>query len=124
MSQSSRRICSGLLLTALGVLLACGRSSGGASPLRLVATQSEGDTRLTLVARDGLKISARLAPALELTDGTVLRFSSPALTPDSAYFAEPPTAILGGQRRRVHGKLRASVCDARASVCRSVMVDL
>lgn len=124
MSQSSRSTCSGVLLTVLGLLLACGRSPGGPPPLGLETSRSERDTRLTLVARAGLKISARLAPALELTDGTLLRFSSPALTPDSAYFAEPPTAILGGPPRQVHGKLRASVCDAGASVCRSVVVDL
>jgi hypothetical protein len=113
-----------VLFPMLAVLMACGRSSGGTPPLRVEASRSEHGTRLTLIAQAVLKISARLAPALELTDGTVLRFSSPALTPDSSYFAHPPSAILGGQHRQVHGRLRASVCDAGAAVCRSVVVGL
>lgn len=104
--------------------MACGRSPGEPPPLRLEATRGERGTQLSIIARAGLKISARLAPALELTDGTVLRFSSPALTADSAYFAEPPSAQLGGDHRQVHGTLRASVCDAGASVCRSVVIQL
>jgi hypothetical protein len=124
MRQSFRRTLAAGLLPVLGVVIACGRNPGGSAPLRLEASRIERDTRLTLVAEAGLKISARLAPALELADGTVLRFSSPALTPDSAYFAEPPSAILGGRHSQVHGTLRASVCDPGAAVCRSVVVEL
>jgi hypothetical protein len=112
------------LLLMLVAAIACGRSPGGSAPLRLETTPSEGDTRLTIIPANGLKISARLAPALELAEGTVLRFASEALTPDSAYFAEPPNAILGGRHPQVHGKLRASICDAGAAVCRSVVIEL
>jgi hypothetical protein len=124
MRRPSRLSLPRRLAMVLGVLMACGRSPGGPPPLRVEATPSNRDTRLTLIPQAGLKISARLAPALELADGTVLRFSSPALTPDSAYFAEPPSTILSGRHLQVHGELRASVCDTGASVCRSVLVGL
>jgi hypothetical protein len=67
-------------------------------------------SRLTLVASPGIRINAQLKPALELTDGTALRFDSPKLTPDSAYFAEPPTVRLAGPWRGVRGTLKASIC--------------
>jgi thiol-disulfide isomerase/thioredoxin len=82
------------------------------------------DTRVTLVAAPGLKVNARLKPALELKDGTVLRFDSPRLTPDSAYFTEPPTAVLAGRHEGLAGILRASVCGLEEQVCRKVEVKL
>ncbi|MGN6392304.1 MAG: hypothetical protein ACTHM9_08680 [Gemmatimonadales bacterium] len=78
------------------------------------------DTRLTLEAAPHLKINARLAPSLELSNGTVLRFTVGRLTADSAYFAEPPSATLAGRHPAVHGTLRASVCRDDEQVCRSV----
>jgi hypothetical protein len=90
----------------------------------LITTPDGPNTRLELVASPGLKLNARLAPALELPGGTVLRFHSTHLTSDSAYFAEPPIALLSGQQSEVHGILRASVCDSGATVCRSVEVRL
>jgi hypothetical protein len=82
------------------------------------------DTRLTLTAEPHLQINARLAPALELEDGTVLRFAGTHLTADSSFFAEPPTALLPGRHARVHGTLRASVCRDDEQICRSVTVKL
>lgn len=79
---------------------------------------------MTLVPAADLKLNARLKPALELRDGTLLRFDSPHLTPDSAYFAVPPTAIIPGRPQAVHGTLRASVCGAHEAVCRAVTVEL
>src|SRR5216684_67109 len=52
----------------------------------------EAGPQLRLVAAPGVRINARLKPALELDDGSVLRFDSPRMTPDSAYFAAPPVA--------------------------------
>ena len=78
------------------------------------------DTRLTLITPPDLKLSARLKPALELPDGTVLRFDAPALTADSAYFAVPATTLLRGHHRHVRGVLRASVCGVTELVCHSV----
>lgn len=81
-------------------------------------------TRLTLIASHDVRLNARLKPALELAGGTVLRFDSPHLTPDSAYFAEPPVAVLPGLQKRVHGTLRASVCDSGGTVCRTLTLRL
>ncbi|MDQ3136766.1 MAG: hypothetical protein M3Q93_04170, partial [Gemmatimonadota bacterium] len=64
------------------------------------------------------------APALELSDGTVLRFDAARLTADSAYFTEPTTALLSGRRADVHGTLRASVCRDDEQVCRTVTLEL
>jgi hypothetical protein len=107
----------------IGLMLGCGQA-GGRPGLRLEASRVESNTRLTLIPDAGLKISARLPPALEFSDGSVLRFTSLRLTPDSAYFAEPPAAWLRGRPREVHGTLHASVCDAGAAVCRSVVIRL
>lgn len=102
----------------------CATSPDAAGPLRLRVTHDGAHTRVALLPAPGLKVNARLKPALELPDGRVLRFDSPRLTADSAYFADPPTALIAGQQARVHGKLRASVCDAGETVCRLVVVDL
>lgn len=74
---------------------------------------------LRLVAAPGVRINARLKPALELDDGTVVRFDSPHVTADTAYFTAAPTATwsAGGRRR---GTLRLSVCESGAKVCRLV----
>jgi hypothetical protein len=68
--------------------------------------------------------AARLKPALELADGSILRFDTSRLTADSAYFAEPPAAVLPGRHRRVRGTLRASVCENDAPVCRALVLEL
>ena len=108
---------------AAGILAACG-GRRDASPLRLTAAPDGPDTRLALVADSGFEINARLAPALELTDGTVLRFETGRRTADSAYFAEPPSARLAGRHHRAHGTLRASVCREDEQVCRSISLEL
>jgi len=73
---------------------------------------------LRLVAAPGVRINARLKPALELDDGTVLRFDSPLLTPDSAYYAAPPVAAPPRSAHR--GTLRASICRSGEGICQSV----
>lgn len=75
---------------------------------------------LRLVAAPGVRINARLKPALELDDGTVLRFDSPRVTPDSAYFAAAPTAAPPEGVR--HGTLRVSVCPSGEGICRSLEI--
>ncbi|HEX3232648.1 MAG TPA: hypothetical protein VHR41_00530 [Gemmatimonadales bacterium] len=112
---------------AAAVLLfsgACRGPSSAAPTLRLETTSLGADTRLTLVTPPDLKVSARLKPALELPDGTVLRFDAPLLTADSAYFAVPPTARLPGRHLHVRGTLRASVCGVTELVCHSVSLRL
>jgi hypothetical protein len=108
---------------AFATLLACAES-GPPGPLHLVTSAAGPDTKLMLVAEAGLKLNARVAPALELAGGNVLRFGGARLTPDSAYFAEPPSAVLSGRHHQVHGILRASVCREDEQVCRSLEVRL
>ncbi len=74
---------------------------------------------LRLVAAPGVRINARLKPALELDDGTVLRFDSPRVTSDSAYFAAAPTVAAPPSGSR-HGTLRLSVCPSGQKICRLV----
>jgi len=75
---------------------------------------------LRLVAAPGVRINARLKPALELDDGTIVRFDSPHLTSDSAYFAAAPTAAPPDGARR--GTLRVSVCPSGEGICRSLAI--
>lgn len=99
----------------------------GAAPapiLRVVSEHSAEGTTLTLVAAPGVRINARVKPALELPDGTVLRFDSPHQAPDSSYFTRPPTSSMPGAHRRAEGTLRASVCETDELVCRSVVLQL
>ncbi len=100
-----------LLLAVLGA--ACGR--------RPPIVTLEAGPPLRLVAATGARINARLKPALELDDGTVVRFDSSRLTSDSAYFAAAPTAAppAGGSR---HGTLRLSVCPSGEKICRLVVM--
>ena len=108
----------------VGAGLACHQPPRADASLRVTTSAAGPDTRLTLHAGPHLKINARLAPALETTDGAVLRFAADRLTPDSAYFAEPPTAVLPGRHEQVHGTLHASVCEVDEQVCRSITVEL
>jgi hypothetical protein len=116
-----------LVLAALAVGLAgiaCRPGTESAPALRVVSEHSAGTTTLALVASPGIRINARVKPALELPDGTVLRFDSPFQTPDSSYYTRPPTASLPGEGRRAEGTLRASVCEADELVCRSIVLRL
>jgi hypothetical protein len=112
------------LLLLLGGVVGCRHPPRTDVPLHLTTSVAGRDTRVTLHADPHLKINARLAPALELVDGGVIRFSAARLTPDSAYFAEPPSALLAGHHRQVRGTLHASVCGIEELVCRSVTVKL
>lgn len=112
------------LSLAAAALAGCHAAPRADAPLYLTTTRQADSTRLTLHAEPHLKINARLAPALELADGTVLRFAGTRLTPDSAYFAEPPTALMPGRDRKPHGTLHASVCRDDELVCRSLTLEL
>jgi hypothetical protein len=105
---------------------ACARGPArDARPALGVRVERVGDsTELTLEAPPGVRINARLAPALELAPGPVVRFGSAALTPDSAYFAAPPSARISGHPARVRGVLRASVCTRDERVCRPLLLAL
>lgn len=115
-----RSLC--LFGIGLGLLAGCSRTER--QPVSIELSPLGTDTRLLLQVSPGLRVNARLDPALELPDGRVLRFHSDTVTPDSAYFAAPPVALLVGHHRQVHGTLRASVCDSAATVCRILEVEL
>jgi hypothetical protein len=117
------QVASGLLLIA-AALAGCRAGPPRDAPVSLSSGADGPDTRLTLQPAPDFRISVRPAPALELAGGTVVRFTGTALTTDSAYFAEPPTALLPGRHSRVHGTLRASVCQENEQICRSVKLEL
>lgn len=112
------------VIVAIGLAAACSRTPIEPGALHVTTAPAGRDTRLTLRAAPHLKINARVAPALELDDGTLLRFRIGVRTPDSAYYAEPPSATLPGRHSRVHGTLRASVCRDDEQVCRVVRAEI
>lgn len=93
-----------------------------AVPFRVAVERGTGVRRFTLLGAPGARINARLKPALELEDGTVLRFDAPHLTPDSAYFADAPTVEAPLDEGTHRGIVRASVCPAGEKICRSFVV--
>ena len=115
------------LILALVAACARGRAStpDAARPLVLRTAPAGDSLRLWLAAAPGWKINARVKPVLESGDGALLRFDTPRLTPDSAYFAEPPVAMVAARPgRRIRGTLRASVCAAGEAVCRVVAMEV
>ncbi len=119
-----------MLAVAAGGGLACGaapdRAGRGARPpeVEVALVRSGARTRVVLIAAPNLEINAQVAPALELAGGPVLRFASPALTPDSAYFTAPPVAWLDHPADTVHGTLRVGVCERGQEVCRRIAIPL
>jgi hypothetical protein len=111
-------------LALLALFAGCARVPSDEAPLRLTVAAEGPGTRLALHPAPHFKINARLVPALESSDGAVLRFASGRLTADSAYFAEPPSVLVSGRRAEVHGTLRASVCRDDERVCRQVAIAL
>lgn len=116
----------GRALAVFGLLAAtaCAGAPDAGAPVRLATAAAGEHTRVTLHPAAHVKLNARLKPALELPDGSILRFDSARLTADSAYFAEPPAALLPGRHRRVRGTLRASICENDAPVCRALVMEL
>lgn len=117
----------GVGIATLLALAACARAEPQASarrPLVLHTTRAGDSLRLELTAATGWKINARLKPVLESSDGGLVRFDSPRLTPDSAYFLAPPVAVVAARRSTIRGTLRASVCAAGEAVCRVVTLEV
>jgi hypothetical protein len=112
------------VLALLALFAGCERVPPDQAPLRLTAAAEGPGTRLALHPAPHIRINARLVPALEWSDGAVLRFTTGRLTADSAYFAEPPSVLVAGRRAEVHGTLRASVCRDDERVCRQVTLAL
>lgn len=101
------------------VLVAVAAACGPAVPFRLAVERGGPVSRFRLIGRPGARINARLKPALELPDGTVLRFDSPHVTGDTAYFVDAPMVAATLEEDAHAGLLRASVCPAGEQVCRS-----
>ena len=90
--------------TGFAFVLACSSVGDRTVPPLQVSHSVEGDgTRLALVASPGIRINARLKPALELADGTILRFDSPRLT---AGFGLLRRAAVHAGRHAVEGRPR------------------
>jgi hypothetical protein len=105
-------------------LLLLATSAAACSPRAIVHLESAGapgGQLLTVVADPDFKINARLPPALDLPDSTILRFHSDSITPDSAYFTTPPTAFLPGSAPP-HGKLHVGICRKNQTVCNVVTI--
>jgi hypothetical protein len=99
----------------VGVLLLLGGCRNEVPPLlRLAETPTAAGVRLTLLPAPGARINARLKPALERRDSSILHFESGSLTPDSSYFTAPPVLDT---TLPVDGVIRASVCPAGRAVC-------
>jgi hypothetical protein len=104
-----------LLLLVVAAVAGC----GPAAPFRLAVEQGGGSRRFRLIAAPGVRINARLKPALELEDGTVLRFDSPHVVEQGAYFADAPALETAPPRALHRGVVRASVCATAEQICES-----
>lgn len=99
---------------ALLVAAGCGHEP---VPVKLGVEPGAAVTRIWLEPAPGWKINALLPPAFEPVGGPPVRFTAPGRTADSAYYLEPPVALVpgGGPPR---GILRVSLCAAGEQVCR------
>jgi hypothetical protein len=118
----SRRIATVLLL---GLAAYACRPEPSVDAVRLEAGVRDGQRVVAVIPAMGVRINARVPPALELDNGAVVRLAAGRVLPDSSYFAEAPWGSLpGGVRLR--GVLRVSYCRASEALCRtaSIPVDL
>lgn len=109
---------------AVVALLGLGcRANQPVPDLTVSSHQEAGRTTFTLRPAPGVRINARVEPAIEFTDGSVLRLASSSLSADSAYFTAPPTGSVPTASRH-SGIVRASICREDEAVCRPVQVPL
>lgn len=110
-------------LLGLG-MYAC-RPEPSFDPVRLEAGVRDGKKVVAAIPASGLRINARVPPALELGNGAVVRLAAGRVLPDSSYFVEPPWGVWpAGVRLR--GVLRVSFCRVTEALCRttSIPIDL
>lgn len=106
-----------LPVACLLVLTACGYSPV-AAPVGLQAGSRGGEAILALTPADDLRINARVAPAIELATGGIVRLERGRVSMDSSYFLEPPWQVRPS-RGPIRGTLRVSFCRPGEAVCRS-----
>ena len=111
-----------LLLAVLG--WACGPAPSSHA-VRLESGARDGAQVILAVPAPGLRINARVPPALELRNGGIVRLAAGRVLPDSSYFVEPPWAPRP-TGARLRGVLRVSVCRDTERLCRTaeIPVDL
>lgn len=87
--------------------------------MSLVLDASSGTRVLSLVAKPGVKINARLQPSIDRGALPAVVFDAPGRTADSTYFVMSPTASIDDVHP-LRGTLRASACPEGKRVCLSV----
>jgi hypothetical protein len=76
---------------------------------------------IRVIPRHRAKLNALLPPALEWADGRLLRLAHGQLTPDSAYFASPPSAARPADWSDAPARLRVSWCSESEALCRTTV---
>lgn len=112
-----------MIKLVLGTLMALGACTPEAAlpPVRLVESSNTGRRTLAVLPSPGVRINARLPPAVELPGGSVIRLSRGRVSGDSGYFAEPPWEVHPGLPI-VGAALRVSYCRNDEQLCRSVVL--
>jgi hypothetical protein len=104
----------------LVVVAACGPSRPPA-PVELQERSRGGEVILAVVPNQGLRLNARVPPAVELASGDVLRLARGRISKDSSYFLEPPWEVRP-EGVAIRGTLRVSYCPPDEPVCRSMTI--
>ena len=107
------------LLLALG-MYACGPAPSSEA-VRLQSEMREGKTIIAAIPAAGVRISARVPPAVELENGKIIRLAAGRALPDSSYFVEAPWGPRPAGTR-LRGVLRVSFCRASEVVCRTAAI--
>jgi hypothetical protein len=106
-----------LPLATLVAIAACGYSPGP-DPVYLQAGSRGRERILAVVPTEGLRINARVPPAIELAVGGIVRLARGRVSLDSSYFLEPPWEVRPSGVP-IRGTLRVSFCRSDETVCRS-----
>ena len=121
MRSSRSKPAVAFLLFELG-LYGCGAAPNSAA-VRLESEIRQGKRVLAVVPAAGFRINAHAPPALELSNGEIIRLAAGRVLPDSSYFVEPPWAARpAGVRLR--GVLRVSFCRVDEQLCRAAALPI
>ena len=111
--------------TGAAVILAF-LAAGCSSPPPMISVEVHNTAtghHLTLVPAQGARINAKVRPAFERADGSVLYFDALGTTPDSTYYTAEPFLDLSDPETP-RGLVRVGVCPAGERVCRVVVLRL